>query len=134
MSQQAQARREFEAALIAKAQSDPAFKQALLKSPKAAIEKELGVSLPANLDLKVLEESATTRFLVLPKPEDNAWSDAELEGVSGGIGFARVTGWTSEAIKSGILSLDSKTTQDVTVNKAKTADKAFNAMDAYIRG
>jgi hypothetical protein len=23
--------------------------------------------------------------------------------------------------------------QDVTVNKAKTADKAFNAMDAYIR-
>jgi len=25
-------------------------------------------------------------------------------------------------------------TQDVTVNKAKTADKAFNAMDGYIRG
>ena len=24
--------------------------------------------------------------------------------------------------------------QDVTVNKAKTADKAFNAMDGYIRG
>lgn len=24
--------------------------------------------------------------------------------------------------------------QDVTVNKAKTADKAFKAMDAYIRG
>jgi hypothetical protein len=25
-------------------------------------------------------------------------------------------------------------TQDVTVNKAKTADKAFQAMDGYIRG
>jgi hypothetical protein len=25
-------------------------------------------------------------------------------------------------------------TQDVTVNKAKTADKAFNAMDNYVRG
>ncbi len=25
-------------------------------------------------------------------------------------------------------------TQDVTVNKAKTADKAFTAMEAYIRG
>ena len=25
-------------------------------------------------------------------------------------------------------------TQDVTVNKAKTADKAFTAMDGYIRG
>lgn len=24
-------------------------------------------------------------------------------------------------------------TQDITVNKAKTADKAFNAMDGYIR-
>jgi|UPI000489E68B hypothetical protein len=27
-----------------------------------------------------------------------------------------------------------KVTQDVTVNKAKTADKAFQAMDGYIRG
>ena len=33
---------------------------------------------------------------------------------------------TSSAIK--------EVTQDVTVNKAKTADKAFNAMDGYIRG
>jgi len=40
-------------------------------------------------------------------------SERELEKVSGG---------------------DTKPiTQDVTVNKAKTADKAFNAMDAYIR-
>lgn len=27
-----------------------------------------------------------------------------------------------------------KIAQDVTVNKAKTADKAFQAMDGYIRG
>lgn len=27
-----------------------------------------------------------------------------------------------------------KITQDVTVNKAKTADKAFSAMDGYIKG
>jgi hypothetical protein len=43
-------------------------------------------------------------------------TDTALEGVAGG-----------EGKKFQI-------TQDVTVNKAKTADKAFNAMDAYIRG
>jgi hypothetical protein len=40
-------------------------------------------------------------------------TDKALEGVAGG----------GKAI-----------TQDVTVNKAKTADKAFQAMDGYIRG
>jgi hypothetical protein len=39
-------------------------------------------------------------------------SDQQMEGVAGGTGIV----------------------QDVTVNKAKTADKAFKAMDGYIRG
>jgi hypothetical protein len=42
-------------------------------------------------------------------------ADKVLDGVAGGDGCVR------------------QATQDVTVNKAKTADKAFNAMDAYIR-
>lgn len=44
-------------------------------------------------------------------------TDKALEGVAGG-----------EKIKIQQIQ------QDVTVNKAKTADKAFNAMDGYIRG
>jgi hypothetical protein len=34
----------------------------------------------------------------------------------------------------GLLLNDGAKASDVTVNKAKTADKAFNAMDQYIRG
>jgi hypothetical protein len=41
-------------------------------------------------------------------------SDQQIEGVAGGTKF--------------------EIQQDVTVNKAKTADKAFQAMDGYIRG
>jgi hypothetical protein len=37
-----------------------------------------------------------------------------------------------EAEKGSIDSV--RVGQDITVNKAKTADKAFNAMDGYIRG
>ena len=44
-------------------------------------------------------------------------------------------------INAGLLSIGpalrikiANVAQDVTVNKAKTADKAFQAMDAYIRG
>ncbi len=44
-------------------------------------------------------------------------SESELSKVAGG-----------ETHKIG------QTTQDVTVNKAKTADKNFQAMDGYIRG
>jgi len=34
----------------------------------------------------------------------------------------------------GLLLTEGAHAKDVTVNKAKTADKAFNAMDQYIRG
>jgi hypothetical protein len=34
----------------------------------------------------------------------------------------------------GLLLTEGAHAKDVTVNKAKTADKAFNAMDGYVRG
>jgi hypothetical protein len=46
-------------------------------------------------------------------------SDQQMEGVAGG----QAAGGHKVQIQ-----------QDVTVNKAKTADKAFSAMDGYIRG
>jgi hypothetical protein len=45
-------------------------------------------------------------------------SDQQMEGVAGG----QAAGHKAQI------------QQDVTVNKAKTADKAFQAMDGYIRG
>ena len=84
MSQQSQVKKQIEAALIAKAQTEPAFRQALLKNSKAAIEKEFGVKLPAGAELKVVEETATTNYLVLPASAEGELSDADLEKVAGG--------------------------------------------------
>jgi Nitrile hydratase, alpha chain len=84
MTQQAQSRKQIEASLIAKAQAEPAFRKALLNNPKAAIEKEFGVALPAGSELKVVEETASTNYLVLPAIAVGDLSDADLENVAGG--------------------------------------------------
>ena len=85
MSQQTQSRTEIEAAIIAKAQADPAFRQALLSNARTAIERELGFPLPAGVDFKVLEETPTNHYLVLPCEPGFELSEAELESVSGGV-------------------------------------------------
>lgn len=79
-----QSRKEFEEELIAKAQADESFRQALLASPKTTIENELGSALPEHVEIKVVEETADTLYLVLP-PDEGELSDADLEAVSGGI-------------------------------------------------
>lgn len=79
-----QSRKEFEEKLIAKAQADESFRQALLASPKPTLEKELDRSWPENVEIKVVEETADTLYLVLPAKEFEL-TDAELEAVSGGI-------------------------------------------------
>jgi hypothetical protein len=85
--------RDLEAHLIARAWRDEAFKQELLRDPKAALERELaqlapGATLPEHVQIRVLEETPTTRYLIMPaKPlvESNVGlSDADLESVAGG--------------------------------------------------
>jgi hypothetical protein len=83
MPEQAQTRKEVEEIIIAKAQADESFRQALLSNPKPTIEKELGGTLPESLQLKVVEESADTLYLVLPAAESQL-SESELDAVSGG--------------------------------------------------
>lgn len=122
MSMQTTPRREMEDALIAKAEANPAFRKALIEDPQKAIEAEFGIKFPNGMELKVLEETAMTNFLVLPPALNGELSDHELDAAAGGwmFSFAVATKQASQ--------------QDQTTNKAKTADKAFNAMDAYIRG
>ena len=68
--------------LMEKATADEAFRARLLSDPKAAIEEELGVTIPASLSIKVHEESGTTAHLVLPP--DNKLSEGDLRAVAGG--------------------------------------------------
>jgi hypothetical protein len=63
--------------LLERAQSDATFKQELLHDPKAVLTKELGANIPENVELKVLEETQNTHYLVIPKSVD---TDTATEG------------------------------------------------------
>ena len=86
---QATTRQEFEAKLIAKTWQDEAFKQQLINNPKAVYAQELGQEIPESLKIEVLEESANTVYLVLPRKPEVASVEAELseealEAIAGG--------------------------------------------------
>jgi hypothetical protein len=78
--------KEWAEKVIAKALEDATFKQQLLSDPKTAVEKIIGKSLGA-VNLKVVQETANTIYLVLPvQAGDNELSDEELDFVAGGGG------------------------------------------------
>jgi hypothetical protein len=58
--------------LIRKAWADDAFKQELLRDPKQVIEREAGVTLPAELEIYVHEQTPTALHLILPPKPDEA--------------------------------------------------------------
>ncbi|ATB27522.1 NHLP leader peptide family RiPP precursor [Melittangium boletus] len=54
-------------ALIRKAWDDESFKNALLRDPRAVVEKELGVKLPEEIEIFVHEQTPHTIHLILPQ-------------------------------------------------------------------
>ncbi|VEP18772.1 conserved hypothetical protein [Hyella patelloides LEGE 07179] len=94
-----QTRKEFEANLITKAWQNEAFKQQLMNDPIAIYEEELGRKAPDNIEIKVLEETSDTTYLVIPKKPDASQelSEEALESVAGGggIGFTTPLGGIS---------------------------------------
>lgn len=86
-------RHEFQNHIARKAWSDPDFKQRLLSNPRAVISEELsnikeGVSIPENVDVKVVEEKPDEIYMVLPvNPEEvtgRPLSEEDLERIAGG--------------------------------------------------
>jgi Nitrile hydratase, alpha chain len=82
-------RAEWERRLVHRSLQDEEFRQRLLDDPKGTIEQELGGQLPEGVEVRAVEESADTIYLVLP----SAWalgegveiSDQDLEQVAGGV-------------------------------------------------
>lgn len=74
--------------VIAKALTDAAYRAALLEDPRAVVEREFGVALPAGFTLEVVEAKADSHVIVLPYAPavgaDGELSDADLEAVAGG--------------------------------------------------
>jgi hypothetical protein len=97
-------RTQLEARLIARAWKDEAFAQQLRADPKGAVQREMaalfpgapGAALPADLEVRVVEETPTVLYLVLPPkpagPAGEELSDADLEAVAGGAGPVAVGG------------------------------------------
>jgi Nitrile hydratase, alpha chain len=82
-------RAELERRLIEKSLRDESLCQRLLADPKAALEEELGTRLPEEVQVRAVEETADTIYLVLPSTTAGfqagaELSDRELETVAGG--------------------------------------------------
>jgi Nitrile hydratase, alpha chain len=87
-------RAEFERRLINRSLEDETFRQRLLDEPKAAVEQELGSGLPESIEVRVVQESQDTIYLVLPSraavAQGTELSDQDLEKVSGGSTFSAI--------------------------------------------
>ena len=71
--------------IVTKASQDEKFRKQLLADP-AVVLKESGLEVPAGVQLRVLENTNQVLHLVLPPlQKDKELSDAELEGVAGGL-------------------------------------------------
>jgi hypothetical protein len=81
-------RAEMERRMINRSMEDEEFRQRLLDDPKAAVEQELGSRLPESIEVRVVEETADTVFLVIPSASPIGGgaelSDQQLEAVAGG--------------------------------------------------
>ena len=69
--------------IIAKAWRDPSFKARLIADPQGTL-KQAGVSLPAGLTVKVVENTDTHMHFVLPPKPTGQLSDEALDAAAGG--------------------------------------------------
>ncbi|MBN1994408.1 MAG: NHLP leader peptide family RiPP precursor [Anaerolineae bacterium] len=56
--------------IITRAWQDPEFKESLLANPKRTIEDALGLTLPADIEIFIHEQTPTTLHLILPMQPD----------------------------------------------------------------
>jgi hypothetical protein len=82
-------RAEMKRRLIERSLQEEAFRQRLLEEPRTAVEQELGMPLPAEVEIRAVEETPQTIYLVLPTATSQVGrgdeiSDRDLESVAGG--------------------------------------------------
>jgi hypothetical protein len=78
-------RRTYEDTLQKMAAEDESFRSDLLRDPKGAIERKIGGPLPNWINVKVLEETADTVYIVVPMSSAGlgAAAKSRLAGLTG---------------------------------------------------
>lgn len=97
--------------IVEQTQKNPKYAALLKADPRALMEKQLGTAIPKSVNIKVLEESADTYYIVIPAfaKEGAELSDSDLEKVAGGAtvkGNAECNNTTGSAI--GVTVVDVK--------------------------
>ncbi|MGF1471115.1 MAG: NHLP leader peptide family RiPP precursor [Rubrobacteraceae bacterium] len=73
--------------VVRRSLKDEEFRQRVLADPKAALEDETGTRLPEELDLRCVEGTPDTAYLVLPKLQDPTESEEPSEnGIEAAVG------------------------------------------------
>ncbi len=80
-------RQDLRQAIVTRAAEDGLFRKALLADPRTALAEMLGITIPAEVEIVVCEETPTRLCLVLPSGVAEL-SDEELAKVSGGERYA----------------------------------------------
>ncbi len=92
--------REARRRLIRKSLEDESFREELLGDPKAALGRELGTSLPEDVEVRVVEDTHDTFHLVLPPrsaAEGGELSDEDLDALAGGTATNPFAGCATQA-------------------------------------
>lgn len=82
-------RAEVERRIVQRSLEDEDFRRRLLDDPRGTIERELGTPLPEGVEVRAVQETTDTVFLVLPNRlavagTGGGLSDQDLESVAGG--------------------------------------------------
>ncbi len=73
---------------------DPSYREALVRNPRSVVEKQFNTSLPANVNVKAVEESADTLYVVVPPATARVGEldESDLEKMAGGSGSTKIKG------------------------------------------
>jgi hypothetical protein len=73
--------------LAERAARDPQFRQRLIDNPRQAVQEELGLDIPGDVEITVLEETPSQVYVILPAgiTSGQGLSDADLERAAGGV-------------------------------------------------